>query len=46
MSDEDLFIVLSIAAVCGGHSYTAVEVAQIVMAKIKTELEKMKNGNR
>lgn len=43
MSDEDLFIILTIAAVCGGHSYHATEVARIVFGKIKDELEKMKN---
>lgn len=46
MSDEDLFVALCLAAVCGGHNYAAVEVAQVVMVKIKTELEKMRNGNR
>lgn len=44
MSDEDLFIVLAIAAVCGGHSYHATEVARVVLGKIKDELEKMRNA--
>jgi len=43
MSDEDLFIVLTIAAVCGGHAYHATEVARVVLGKIKNELKEMKN---
>lgn len=39
MSDEDLFIVLSVAAVCGGHGYRAIEVARAVLEKLKNELK-------
>lgn len=45
MSDEDLFILLTVAAVCGGHSYHATEVARIVMENLKKMLKELNNGN-
>lgn len=43
MSDDDLFTLLVLAAVCGGNAYNAVEVARVVMENLKKEL---KNGTQ
>lgn len=42
MSDDNLFALLVLAAVCGGNAYNAVDVARAVMENLKKEL---KNGS-